>query len=239
MPLPGRVRSSSSVSSLSSALPPVSQRAPGSAAVATERSGPTSPAVTIGARPTATPARVRLEAENLSAYFGIAKAVSKVSIGFRDREVTAIIGPSGCGKSTLLRCLNRMHETVPTARVEGTVSLDEQSVYARGVNPIEVRRHVGHGVPASDAFSHYVDSRQRRSRACRSSAGRSQSQPRRRRLSRTPSGGRRYGTKSRIGCARAPWHCLEDSNSVFALPAHSRLGRRYCCSTSRPRRLIR
>ncbi len=111
--------------------------------MATERSRPTSPAVTIGARPTATPARVRLEAENLSAYFGIAKAVSKVSIGFRDREVTAIIGPSGCGKSTLLRCLNRMHETVPTARVEGTVSLDEQSVYARGVNPIEVRRHVG------------------------------------------------------------------------------------------------
>ena len=66
-----------------------------------------------------------------------------VSIAFRDREVTAIIGPSGCGKSTLLRCLNRMHETVPTARVEGTVTLDEQDIYARGVNPIEVRRHVG------------------------------------------------------------------------------------------------
>ncbi len=111
--------------------------------MATERSRATSPAVTIGSRPTATPARVRLEAEKLSAYFGTAKAVSEVSIGFRDREVTAIIGPSGCGKSTLLRCLNRMHETVPTARAEGTVLLDEQNVYARGVNAIEVRRHVG------------------------------------------------------------------------------------------------
>jgi phosphate transport system ATP-binding protein len=66
-----------------------------------------------------------------------------VSIAFRDREVTAIIGPSGCGKSTLLRCLNRMHETIPTARVEGTVALDGQDIYARGVNPIEVRRHIG------------------------------------------------------------------------------------------------
>ena len=69
--------------------------------------------------------------------------VRDVSIAFRDREVTAIIGPSGCGKSTLLRCLNRMHETVPTARVEGGVTLDGQDVYARGVNPIEVRRHIG------------------------------------------------------------------------------------------------
>ena len=66
-----------------------------------------------------------------------------VSIAFRDREVTAIIGPSGCGKSTLLRCLNRMHETIPTARVAGTVTLDGQDIYAPGVNPIEVRRHIG------------------------------------------------------------------------------------------------
>jgi phosphate transport system ATP-binding protein len=66
-----------------------------------------------------------------------------VSIGYRDREVTAIIGPSGCGKSTLLRCLNRMHETVPTAHVKGAITLDGQDIYARGVNAIEGRRHVG------------------------------------------------------------------------------------------------
>ena len=87
--------------------------------------------------------RIRLEATTLSAFFGSAEVIRGASIGFRDREVTAIIGPSGCGKSTLLRCLNRMHETVPTARVGGSVSLDGQDIYAKGVNAIEVRRHVG------------------------------------------------------------------------------------------------
>ena len=61
----------------------------------------------------------------------------------RTARVTAIIGPSGCGKSTLLRCLNRMHETVPLARVNGEVLLDGKDLYARGVNPIEVRCHIG------------------------------------------------------------------------------------------------
>lgn len=109
----------------------------------TERSRAPSPALTADARATSPTARVRLKTDHLSAAFGDAKAVRDVSIAFRDREVTAIIGPSGCGKSTLLRCLNRMHETVPTAHVEGSVTLDDQDVYARGVNPIEVRRHVG------------------------------------------------------------------------------------------------
>jgi phosphate transport system ATP-binding protein len=111
--------------------------------VATERSHAPSPVAPTTPRGTTAGARVRLEADKLSALFGTSKVVRDVSIAFRDREVTAIIGPSGCGKSTLLRCLNRMHETVPTARVEGGVTLDGQDVYARGVNPIEVRRHIG------------------------------------------------------------------------------------------------
>jgi phosphate transport system ATP-binding protein len=94
-------------------------------------------------RPPPSTERVRLEAREISAFFGSVAVIRGVSIAFRDREVTAIIGPSGCGKSTLLRCLNRMHETVPTARVTGSVSLDGQEIYARGVNAIEVRRHVG------------------------------------------------------------------------------------------------
>jgi phosphate transport system ATP-binding protein len=60
-----------------------------------------------------------------------------------DREVTAVIGPSGCGKSTFLRCLNRLHETVPMAHAEGRVLLDGRNIYAPGVNPIEVRKHIG------------------------------------------------------------------------------------------------
>jgi phosphate transport system ATP-binding protein len=87
--------------------------------------------------------RERLEAVNLTAYFGAATGVRNVSLALRDREVTAVIGPSGCGKSTFLRCLNRLHETVPLARAEGEVLLDGKNIYARGVNPIHVRRHIG------------------------------------------------------------------------------------------------
>jgi phosphate transport system ATP-binding protein len=79
----------------------------------------------------------------LDAYFGSVHAVKGVAMRVRDRQVTAIIGPSGCGKSTFLRCLNRMHETVPTARVEGKVELDGRDIYARGVNAIAVRKHIG------------------------------------------------------------------------------------------------
>ena len=85
----------------------------------------------------------RLAARELSAFFGKSRAVSSVSIDFPDREVTAIIGPSGCGKSTMLRCLNRMHETVSGASATGRVTLDGADIYAPGVDPIAVRRHVG------------------------------------------------------------------------------------------------
>ena len=84
-----------------------------------------------------------LAARELSAFFGKSPAVSGVSIDFPDREVTAIIGPSGCGKSTMLRCLNRMHETVPGATATGSVTLDGADIYASGVDPITVRRHIG------------------------------------------------------------------------------------------------
>ena len=93
------------------------------------------------ASPAAT--RTALDVQDLSAWFGAQPAVRGVSVGFREREVAAIIGPSGCGKSTLLRCLNRMHETVPTARVEGRVLLFGTDVYADGISPIALRRHVG------------------------------------------------------------------------------------------------
>jgi phosphate transport system ATP-binding protein len=84
-----------------------------------------------------------LATRELSAFFGPSRAVSNVSIDFPDREVTAIIGPSGCGKSTMLRCFNRMHETVAGATATGRVTLDGEDIYASGVDPIAVRRHIG------------------------------------------------------------------------------------------------
>jgi phosphate transport system ATP-binding protein len=79
----------------------------------------------------------------LDAYFGGIHAVKSVTLEIPERQVTAIIGPSGCGKSTLLRCINRMHETVPGARVRGDVWLAGQNIYAPGTNAIRVRRLVG------------------------------------------------------------------------------------------------
>jgi phosphate transport system ATP-binding protein len=79
----------------------------------------------------------------LTAYFGDRAAIRDVSIEIPQRAVTAIIGPSGCGKSTLLRCFNRMHETVPGARVEGSVEILGSAIYGEGTSPIAIRRHVG------------------------------------------------------------------------------------------------
>jgi phosphate transport system ATP-binding protein len=87
--------------------------------------------------------RLRLETLGLSALFDAHPAIREVSLLFPAHTVTAIIGPSGCGKSTLLRCLNRMHELTPGATVTGTVLLDEVDIYAKDVNPVELRRRIG------------------------------------------------------------------------------------------------
>jgi phosphate transport system ATP-binding protein len=85
----------------------------------------------------------KMRAEDVRAWFGSAQALRGVTLPIVERQVTAIIGPSGCGKSTFVRCLNRMHEVVPGARMEGRVLLDGQDIYAPRVNPVRVRRHVG------------------------------------------------------------------------------------------------
>ena len=80
---------------------------------------------------------------NLNAWFGSHQALQDINLEVPPNHATAIIGPSGCGKSTFVRCLNRMHETVPEARVEGTVRLGDTDVYGNGSSPVEVRRKVG------------------------------------------------------------------------------------------------
>jgi phosphate transport system ATP-binding protein len=85
----------------------------------------------------------RIDISGLDVFYGDFKAVEDVSLTVEPRSVTAFIGPSGCGKSTLLRTLNRMHEVVPGGRVEGKVLLDDEDLYADGVDPVAVRRTVG------------------------------------------------------------------------------------------------
>jgi phosphate transport system ATP-binding protein len=84
-----------------------------------------------------------IDAKNLSIYYGSFRAVEGVNMSIRPKTVTALIGPSGCGKSTYLRSINRMHEVIPGAYVEGELELDGKNLYAPGVDPVTVRRQIG------------------------------------------------------------------------------------------------
>jgi phosphate transport system ATP-binding protein len=85
----------------------------------------------------------RIDVSGLNVYYGTFLAVQDISMTIEPRSVTAFIGPSGCGKSTFLRTLNRMHEVIPGARVEGKVMLDEEDIYGGRVDPVNVRRTIG------------------------------------------------------------------------------------------------
>ncbi len=85
----------------------------------------------------------RIDVQNLDIYYGDFKAVEDVTMTVEPRSVTSFIGPSGCGKSTVLRTLNRMHEVIPGARVDGKVMLDDQDLYAKNMDPVAVRRTIG------------------------------------------------------------------------------------------------
>jgi phosphate transport system ATP-binding protein len=85
----------------------------------------------------------RIDVSNLNVYYSKFLAVSDVNLTIAPRSVTAFIGPSGCGKSTVLRTLNRMHEVIAGARVDGDVLLDGQNIYGADVDPVNVRRTIG------------------------------------------------------------------------------------------------
>jgi len=84
-----------------------------------------------------------LQTKHLSAWYGSRLAIRDINLSILPNKVTAIIGPSGCGKSTALRCLNRMHEVIRGARVEGRVLFDEEDIYAPEIDPVRVRRRIG------------------------------------------------------------------------------------------------
>jgi phosphate transport system ATP-binding protein len=94
-----------------------------------------------------------MKISDLSAYYGSFKAVTDVSIDIQANKVTALIGPSGCGKSTFIRCLNRMHEVIPGARAEGSVTLGDQDIYAKDADPVVIRRRVGMVFQKPNPFS--------------------------------------------------------------------------------------
>ena len=85
----------------------------------------------------------RLDLKDVDIYYGDFHAVQNVNLSVPPRTVTSFIGPSGCGKSTVLRTLNRMHEEIPGARVEGQIQLDGEDIYSRGSDAVAVRRTIG------------------------------------------------------------------------------------------------
>ena len=84
-----------------------------------------------------------ITAKNLNLWYGDFKALKDISLDMGEREITALIGPSGCGKSTFLKTLNRMNDLVPGIRIEGDVRLKGQDIFAREMQPTELRRRVG------------------------------------------------------------------------------------------------
>jgi phosphate transport system ATP-binding protein len=85
----------------------------------------------------------KMQSIALDAWFGSKQALKNINLVVKANAVTAIIGPSGCGKSTFIRCLNRMHELVPSARMLGQVFLDGKNIYNSDVDPVQIRRRVG------------------------------------------------------------------------------------------------
>jgi phosphate transport system ATP-binding protein len=90
-----------------------------------------------------TAAAVKMTARNVNVHYGAKHAIKDVSIDVRADEVTALIGPSGCGKSTFLRCLNRMNDTVASARVSGDIKLDGEDIYSKKMDVVQLRARVG------------------------------------------------------------------------------------------------
>ena len=84
-----------------------------------------------------------IEVRNLNVWYGRSQALHDITLTIESNGATAIIGPSGCGKSTFVRCLNRMHEEIAGGRVEGQVLIDGVNIYARSIQPMYVRRHIG------------------------------------------------------------------------------------------------
>jgi phosphate transport system ATP-binding protein len=89
------------------------------------------------------PVELKMQTLDLDFFYGKFKALAHINLSIQAKQITAIIGPSGCGKSTLLRAFNRMNDLVPHAHIEGKILLDNQDIYAPGVDVVDIRRRVG------------------------------------------------------------------------------------------------
>jgi phosphate transport system ATP-binding protein len=110
-----------------------------------EDAAASAPATAPVREPAPAPARrdVIFHVDNISVYYGDHKAIRNVTLDLHVNEITALIGPSGCGKSTFIRCLNRMNDLIPSARVDGSVVYHGEDLYAPDIDPVQVRKRIG------------------------------------------------------------------------------------------------
>ena len=86
---------------------------------------------------------IKISARNVQVFYGDKQAIRDLNVEILDKTVTAFIGPSGCGKSTFLRCINRMNDTIDSARIEGEITIDGENIYDRRIDPVQLRAKVG------------------------------------------------------------------------------------------------
>jgi phosphate transport system ATP-binding protein len=89
------------------------------------------------------PRAVIFDVDDINVYYGEHKAIRNVTLDLHVNEITALIGPSGCGKSTFIRCLNRMNDLIPSARVDGKIVYHGEDLYASNIDPVQVRKRIG------------------------------------------------------------------------------------------------
>ncbi len=112
----------------------------------------TSPKFEVNSRAALADSATKIAVDGLNFYYGRTQALQNISIKIPERMVMAFIGPSGCGKTTFLRTLNRMNDVIPGTRVEGSILLDGQDIYAPGSDVVELRRKVGMVFQKSNPF---------------------------------------------------------------------------------------
>jgi phosphate transport system ATP-binding protein len=101
------------------------------------------PTLDVNGSTVAAQAETKVHADDVNVYYGDKHALQNVSVNIPDRAVMAFIGPSGCGKSTFLRCINRMNDTIPIARVTGKIIIDNQDIYDKNLDVVQLRARVG------------------------------------------------------------------------------------------------
>ena len=161
-----------------------------------------------------------IDVSDLDIYYGDFLAVEGVTMTIKARSVTAFIGPSGCGKSTFLRSLNRMHEVIPGARVEGKVVVDGQDLYGPERRPGRRTPPDRHGLPAAEPVPDDVDLRQR-PRGQQAERQADEEVRGRRRSSSSRCAAPTSGTRSRTGSTSPAWASPAASSSGSASPARS------------------